>query len=148
MMENTRQLAAWTLGVAILGIITCLPFGLSFYGILSIVVCAFSIYLFVKIPRDAKATRGALLIIIASAIMLIGMIAVLVAAGGDLNSLNSVSTSTTDYTNVDWSIVGPAAIGGLLFVASWIVRIVGTVFAFIDYSKLKKATVTQDQGPM
>lgn len=145
MMEKAKQLSTWTLVVAILGIVTCTPFGLSFNGFLAIAVCAFSIYLVVNIPRDAKATRGAWLMIGASAAMVVSILVVYIAAGVNPNAIANMSPTSP---NVDWSGFGPVAIGGVLAIASWVVRIVATVFAFMDYSKLKKVAATQEQTPM
>lgn len=134
-----RTLATFTLVVAILATITDL---FDIYLVLTIVILGFSIYLLRKVPKELKAKRGALLLIIATALHLVTAMLVLGTLGVTALNVGEMAEKLTESQAI--SMMGGIIVSLLLAFVSWVLRIVGTVFAYMDYIKLKTLADTSD----
>lgn len=145
MEEHPATYQTLFLVTGILAIISCIPIPLNFlnYGV-AIVVFGLSVYLIVKFSADKPRRKGAILLVVASVLEVAFYIALLVAMGSAFKAGADASALIKDMSNSELgSMVGGILIGLACALASWIVRIVGTVFIFQTYSREKHTAEDQ-----
>ncbi|KRK71113.1 hypothetical protein [Lacticaseibacillus nasuensis] len=121
---------------AILGVISCVIPGII-TTIISVVILGLSIYQLVKLPKTGKWRTSPVLLIIATALDLVTAVISATQAGKAIAA--GALTNQVEDGHLVKGIIGGLMIVAVLAIASWIIRIVGTVFAFIAYSRANKA---------
>ncbi|WP_225046513.1 hypothetical protein [Lacticaseibacillus kribbianus] len=149
MMEEEQPKATYAtlyLVIAILGVITCTGFGGVANIALALVLFGLSIYLLVKVPREDKKRRTALILfIVATALQIVFLVIAISSVGrvvADLSNLEKELDALSDNQAVQ--MVGGLLASMIFGFASWVVRIIGTVFAFIGYNRERKLAFDQE----
>ncbi|MDH6364838.1 hypothetical protein M2139_001838 [Enterococcus sp. PF1-24] len=149
-MKNYKTIATLSLVNAIIGTILSIP-GLSamfsFGGATTLATLIIAIVILVMGKGDQKVRKtSSILMIVASVIagiIILASVTVLLGSLGvsasSFDSLNSASyiedvLSTTGVGGMVSGAIGIVIAG----VVSWIIRVVATIFYYIDYSKLSK----------
>lgn len=133
----TNRLIALARLSATLSVFACIA-GFMFYYAVSILSFVVALYLFNNTPKEAHARRGATLIIIASAIEVLFIIGLYGYSMDAINTLNTASIAT--MTDPEILITAtPMLITVTIGFISWVVRIVGTVFSYLDFHRLANA---------
>lgn len=145
MEEHPATYQTLFLVTGILAIISCIPIPLNFLNYaVAIVVFGLSVYLLVKFSAEKARRKGAILLVIASVLEALFYVALFVAMGSAFKSGTDAQALIKDMSNSQLgSMVGGILIGLVCALASWIVRIVGTVFMFQNYSREKRSATDQ-----
>lgn len=126
--------------IAIIGIITAIPIlgGIvNFFNILTFVLLGFSIFILVKQPKGQAKKTGAILMVIACGLGLIGELVVL----GSLGSLATIDASQ-ELSSYEAGQAFGALLGGSLMamvfsLPAWVIKILAIIFSFKTYGELK-----------
>lgn len=140
-MSNYKLLATLSLINAIIGTIMCIPVAnsfLSFGGVTYAAIIVISIIILIKsrgVPDAKKA--GPILMLVASALGIISATIFLGVIGTTALSMAHSHVSQLTHGQVGGFLAG--GIGMVLSqVVGWIIRVIGTIFSYIAYSKLSK----------
>lgn len=119
----------------ILGVVTAIPFFIWLSIPLSLGMLGIAIYQLVVLPKGERYLTSPILITVAVGLELVGIIG-LVATGVVTMAGVSEFDHLTDSQAA--SFVGSLLLWFVLLFASWVVRIVGTVYAFLGQTRVKR----------
>ncbi|WP_262315116.1 hypothetical protein [Lacticaseibacillus parakribbianus] len=144
--ESKQTYQTLYLILAILGVITCTGFGGVANTALALVLAGLAIYMMVKIPRGDKKRRTALILfLVATGLQIVFLVIAISSVHNvvtNLNNLKEELDALSDKQAVQ--MVGGLMASMIFGFASWVVRIIGTVFAFIGYNREKKLAFDQE----
>lgn len=145
-MQDYKTVATLSLVNAILGTILLVPIlssFLSFGGLTHAAVIVISILILVKARNHQDMRKiSSVLMILAS---VLGIIIIIFFLGSLTGSLLSAGNSDTISDAQIGSIIGSGALALLSGVIAWIIRLVATIFYYIDYSKLSKLSQNKSE---
>lgn len=125
----------------ILGVVTAIPFFIWIGVPLSLGMLGIAIYQLVALPKGERYLTSPILITVAVGLEFVGIIG-LVATGvswAGVSDLNHMSDGQTA------SMVGGLLLWLVLLFASWVVRIIGTVYAFLGQTRVKRELMAATQ---
>ncbi|WP_461225485.1 hypothetical protein [Lacticaseibacillus suihuaensis] len=144
--ESKQTYQTLYLILAILGVITCTGFGGVANIALALVLAGLAIYMLVKIPRGDKKRRTALILfLVATGLQIVFLVIAISSVHSvvtNLNNLKEELDALSDKQAVQ--MVGGLMASMIFGFASWVIRIIGTVFAFIGYNREKKLAFDQE----
>ena len=140
MTEPTRSKTYETLYLilGILAIVSCVPLPAVINLIMGLAVFGLTLYMLITVPKGGKRRSTLILLLVASVLELLFYLIVFALFGG-LIATTALADSVEHHNEGQMMSMVAGLLGSLVLAfASWVVRIVGTVFAFITYSSEKQ----------